>query len=340
MTMLHALLDGARRAARAWRLLLVLWVVNLAVAAPFAVALAHELDDSLGRGLAHREQAGGLDLGWYGELEAEAGPLAKTFGPQILGGGAFFDNLERWWRGDLLSLPPLLVGAGLLYALVWAFLLGGVLERLAWVGGRVVARERAAGFFAGCGRHFGRFVLLALLSAVFYYAVYRLARSGFGWLEDSTIDVTSETTVLLWVVAGAALVVLLLSIVRVVFDYAKIAVVADDRVGALSGLALGLRFVAARPLSTLGLYWLVGLAGVLLLSLYAAVAPGASGGSWPAVVLSLLLGQLAIAGKLALRLVTLGAETAFYAPTTGPQRSGPSIAASLPPRERRPTIAS
>ena len=344
MKMLHALVDGARRAGSAWRLLLLLWAVNLVVALPFAVALAHELDASMGRSLVHREGVETLDMRWYGELEAQVreanGGLAETFGPQILGAGAFFDNLERWWRGDHLSPPPLLVGAGLLYARVWAFLLGGVLERLAWLGGKVVARERAAGFFAGCGRHFARFVLLALLSAVFYYAVYALARSGFGRLEDATVDVTSERTVLLWVIAGTALVVLLLSLVRVVFDYAKIAVVADDRGGALfgasRGLAAALRFVAAHPLSTLGLYWLIALAGVLLLGLYAALAPTAGGGSWPAIVLAFLLGQLAIAGKLALRLVTLGAETAYYAPATAPQRATPTG----PPRERRPTIAS
>lgn len=342
MRMLRALADGARRAGRAWRLLLVLWLVNLVVALPLAVALAHELDDSLGRSLAHREQLEGLDLGWHGELRAQAGPLARTFGPEVLGGGAFFANLESWWRGDLLGGPPLLVGAGLLYALVWAFLLGGVLERLAWLGGRVVARERSAGFFAGCGRHASRFVVLALLSAAFYYCIYRFARAGFGWLEERSIDVTSERTVLLQVLAGAALVVLLLSVVRVLFDYAKIAVVADDRGdslfgpvgGALSGLAAALRFVAARPLSTLGLYWLIGVAGLLLLGLYSAVAPTAGGGSWPAVILAFLLGQLALVTKLALRLVTLGAETAYYAPAT----AGPGPAP--PPRERRPVIAS
>lgn len=342
MSVLHALLDGARRAGRAWRLLLVLWVVNLLVALPLAVALAHELGSDLGRSLAHRDQLEGLDMGWYGELRAEASPLVRTFGPEILGGGAFFENLERWWSGGVLDAPPLLVGAGLLYALVWAFLLGGVLERLAWLGGKVVARERAAGFFAGCGRHVSRFVLLALLSAVFYYFVYALARSGFGWLEEATIDVTSERTVLLWVAVGAALVVLLLSVVRVVFDYAKIAVVIEDRGdgpfavlrGAFAGLAAGLRFVAARPLSTLGLYWLIGLAGVLLLALYSAVAPTGGGGSWLAVILAFLLGQLAIVGKLALRLVTLGAETAYFAPTA----AGPAPAP--PARERRPIIAS
>jgi hypothetical protein len=358
--MLHALLDGARRAGRAWRLLLVLWVVNLLVALPLALALAQELGDDLGRSLAHRDQLEELELGWYGELQAEAQgpvkPLARTFGPAILGGGAFFGNLERWWSGRILDGPPLLVGAGLLYALVWAFLLGGVLERLAWLGGKVVARERAAGFFAGCGRHVSRFVLLALLSAVFYYFVFRLARSGFGWLEEATIDVTSEGTVLLWVALGAALVVLLLSVVRVIFDYAKIAVVIEDRGdgpfallrGTFAGLGAGLRFVAARPLSTLGLYWLIGLVGVLLLGLYSAVAPTGGGGSWPAVILAFLLGQLAIVGKLALRLVTLGAETAYFAPTASPHRrtpgaitgQGPTPPPTSPPREPRPIIAS
>ena len=347
MKMLHALLDGLRRAGRAWRLLLGLWLVNLLVALPFALALTQELGADLGRSAIQMEDDGdelvldpALDLGWLGELDARTGGLVDTFGPEILGAGAFFENLESWWRGDLLDGPPLLVGAGLLYALVWTFLLGGVLERLAWLGGRVAARERAAGFFAGCGRHFSRFLVLALLAGVFYYFVYSLSRWGFGALEEAMLDVTSERTVLLWVIPLTALVILLLSVVRVIFDYAKIAIVADDRgnllFATLQGLARGIRFVAAHPVSTLGLYWLIGLVGVLLLGLYSAIAPVTGGASWPVVLLFFVVGQLALVGKIALRLVTLASETALYSPAS----AHPQGSAATPARERRPVIAS
>ena len=300
----HAFAAGLVRARRSWRVVLLLWAVNLAVALPFAAAVAGEIRGSLGHSRVHRDLLAGFDAGWHGELQAEAGALGKTFGPELLGAGAFFENLERWWRGDLFSVPPALVVAGLLHAAAWAFLLGGVLERLARPGG-------GAGFFAACGRHAFRFLRLTLLSGVLYYLIYRLARAGFGAIEEASRDVTSERTVLLWVLAGAALTVLLLALVRVVFDYAKIAIVTHGRRSALAAAWAGARFVASRPFATLGLYAAFALLGALLLALYALLPPFAGVATWPTVILAFLVAQLALAAKIALRLALLGAEAAL-----------------------------
>jgi hypothetical protein len=308
--LLRALTTGLRRAGRAWRLVLLLWAVNLAVALPFAAAVAQELRGSLDRSRVHRELLAGFDAGWHGELQAEAGPLAKTFGPELLGAGAFFENLERWWSGGLLAVPPALVAAGLLHAGLWAFLLGGVLERLREPGGAAAAG--AAGFFAACGRHAFRFLRLALLSGVLYYLVYRLARAGFGALEVASRDVTSERSVLVWVLAGAGITILLLATVRVVFDYAKIAAVAHGRRSAVGAAWAGARFVASRPFATLGLWAAFALLGAVLLALYSLLPAFTGVATWASVVLALVVGQLALAAKLALRLALLGAEASYF----------------------------
>jgi len=298
----------------------LLWAVNLAVALPLAAVLAEEIKGSIGRSLVAEELLQGFDTGWHGELHHGASRLAETFGGELLGAGAFFENLERWWRGDLLSLPPALVAAGLLYAVVWAFLLGGVLERLAGSGGGADLPS----FFAACGRHWFRFLRLALLAAVLYYLVYRLVRAGFGALEAASRDLTSERTALLWVLAGAALTVLLLAAVRTVFDYAKIAVVAGRRRSALAAAWAGLRLVGRRPFATLGLYGAFAFLGALLLALYALLPPFAGAGTWATVLLAALVGQLALAAKLALRLGLLGAEVRLYAAPGAPPAPPPA----------------
>jgi len=311
MTWINALVNGFARLARAWKMVLLLWLVNVALAAPFAVALASDLDASLGKSRVHESLLEGFDMGWQGELQEDASGIVSTFGPELLRGGAFFENLERWWKGDLLSLPPLLVGAGLVYAVIWAFLLGGVIERLG-AGPHGAGAPGAAGFFGACGRSFFRFLRLALLSGVLYYLVYRLARAGFGWLSDSMRDVTVERTALAWTFVGLAVIVLLLTVIRVVFDYAKIAVVTEGRRSALGAAWRGLSFVGSRPVGTLLLYGVVTFGGLLLLALYAAIAPGPGQGTWLGVILAFLVGQLALASKLALRLGLLGSETAYF----------------------------
>ncbi|MFP3940441.1 MAG: hypothetical protein ACLF0P_09055 [Thermoanaerobaculia bacterium] len=318
MTAIRAFFDGFGRASGAWRLVLLLWLVNLAVAAPFAAAMARALQDSVGHSLVHRNLLERFDTGWHGELQAGAQGVVETFRPEVLGAGAFFDSLERWWTGGLLALPPVLVGTGIVYALVWAFLLGGVIERLHRPGEGAWADRatRAPGFFEACGRHFLRFVRLGIVAAVLYLLVYRLSRAAFSFLEDSLRDVTSERTALLWTLVGAAVTVLLLAGVRVVFDYAKISVVARQRRSALGAAWEGLRLVAARPFATLGLYAAYGLLGAGLLALYASLTPalGQTSGQagWSAALLALAAGQLAIVVRVGLRLALLGGEVSFF----------------------------
>ncbi len=316
----RAIREGLARAAGAPGLLALLWAVNLLVALPLAVTVGQAIQDSVGRSLVGERLAQGFDTRWQGELASDARGVVETFAPEVAGAGAFFRNLESWWSGRLFEVEPALLWTGLGYALVWVLLLGGVLERLArppGAGGEdgVAGREpwTLAGFFGASGRYFFRFLRLAALSGVLYYGIFRLARAGFHALERATRDVTSERTVLLWVLLGAALVVALLTLVRVVFDYARIAVVTEGRRSALAAAWTGLAFVLEHPLRTLGLYWGLAVAGLVLLGVYALVAPQAGPASWLGVALAFLFGQAALATRLGLRLATLGGETALFA---------------------------
>lgn len=319
MTLIRSIREGVVRAGSAPVLILFLWAVNLMVALPFAAVLAETIHDSAGDRLVSRELVAGFDPVWHDELEAGARGFERSFGPAIVGAGAFLRNLDAWWSGRLVADGGAggwgLVAAGFGYALVWALLLGGVIDRLGRGDGgsghgpwRLAARE----LFSAGGRYFFRFVRLAVLSGVAYLLIYLGARWLFGLIEEAARDVTVERTVLGWVVAGAALVVLLLSLVRVAFDYAKIAVVAEDRASVLGAAWSGIRFVARHPVRTLGLFWFFAGGALLLLWLYGALAPTAGPTSWAGVILAFLFGQLALATRLGLRLATLGGECALY----------------------------
>jgi len=311
MSWLKAIRTGLARSFGGPRLLVALWLVNLVVALPLAAVLG----SSIHRSVAHSPRAEGLvegfDTTWHGGYQATARGLEKTLEPSVVGVGAFLDNLEAWWTGHAFSGFPGLVAVGVLYALLWAFLLGGVLQRFArpeGFEGGVLSQS----FFGNCGRFFGRFVRLALLSAVLYLVIYGLARWYFRGLQSWTRDVTSERWVLFWVLIGAGLVVTLLMGVRLVFDLAKVMTVQEDRRGMVLAVGAALRFLVARPFTLVGLYVGLALLWLVVLALYALVAPTAGPASWTGVLLAFLLAQVVLAVKIGLRLSLLAGETAVY----------------------------
>ncbi len=300
---------GLGSALSAPGLLAWLWLANLLVALPAAVVVMAALEKSIGPSLVHENLRTGFDPGWFAEFEGEAEGIAATFTPAaVLGAGGFLKNLDAWLSGRLFELFPGALALGALYALIWACLLGGVLERFCQLGSAYPLRR----FLADGGEYFLRFLRLAVLSGVLYYLIYRLARWLFRRLEDLTRDATSETVILAWVLGASALVALCLTVVRMAFDYAKIATVLEKRRSMLGAALAGFRFVLARPLRTLGLVLGFAILGALALGLYAVLAPGAGQASAGAVLLAFLAGQALLVLKLLLRLSLLAGEMALY----------------------------
>jgi hypothetical protein len=322
----RASVSGVRRVFGAPGLLLGLWWVNVLVALPLAAGLAATLEDHLGRSETAGELVEGFDLVWLGELREARGDdaLVGTFEPELAGVGAFLANLDAWWSGALFGQAPVILGAGAVYALLWAFLLGGVLDRLLLPASDDPSRwrtGRSETFFARCGRTFPAFLGIAAAVGVVYFAVFWLARWAFGWLEGVSRDVTQESAVLPWVLGGAGVVALLLCLVRMVSDYAKLSLVLDDSLGSGRGRGLwtvpralwqGGRFVASHPLSTVGLALVFGLVWVVVLAVYALVAPEMGPSAGWAILAAFLFGQLALVAKLAVRLALLAAEGELY----------------------------
>jgi hypothetical protein len=118
------------------------------------------------------------------------------------------------------------------HAALITFLLGGVMDRL--------ARDRATasfGFFGASGLFFFRFLRLALVTVP---ACYALLIVIYPRLPGSP---TINTIVL----------IVLLSALHLLFDYAKIRMVVEDRRSALGALAAASRFVRRNPLATIAL---------------------------------------------------------------------------------------
>ena len=298
--------DGWRRVFAAPALALGVFALTLALAAPLAIAMSTLLRTHLGRSAVAADVAEGLNYDWWNEFLAQATGLGSTFTPTIVGFSATLDNLSS--VADAQPEQPLIVGALALYLAAWTFLAGGIVDRY--------ARQRrtgAHGFFAACGVFFFRFLRLAIVAAVVYgwlftYVHAWLFDDAYGWL---TRDVAVERVAFAWRAGLYVLLGILVVGANIVFDYAKVRAVVEDRRSMLGAIGAAMRFIRRRPGQVLGLYALNTLVFLLILGVWALLAPGA-GGAGVSMWFAFAAGQLYLFARLLLKLQFMASQTALF----------------------------
>ena len=100
-----------------------------------------------------------------------------------------------------------------------------------------------------------------------------------------------------------------LVVCNLVFDYARIRTVVEDRHSAIGAFVAGARFVRRHP-ATLRLYLINGAGFILLALVYALVAPGAPSGL--AIWIALALGQLYILLRHYVKLLFYASQVAYF----------------------------
>lgn len=204
-----------------------------------------------------------------------------------LGLGGFPFNISN--REYYQALSPAELSTLALFALAWVFLSGGVIDRLAR-GTRSSSRR----FFAACGACFGPLIRLAIL-ALATYAIVLI------WIEPAMARASDTMSEPARVTLFGALAILLFAI-ALVFDYARVRLVIEDRRSAVGALAASFRMLRAYPgrmLAAQGLFWL---ALVIWMTLRAPLP------SDPAFGLASLLA----AGEIFLKLALVATQAAIY----------------------------
>jgi hypothetical protein len=305
MKILSALRDGIGRVNRAPAVLFGVLLATFLAALPLGLTLRGMIGQHLGASLAAERAANGVNFEWWQEFRDQAAGVGTTFTPSILGFGAVLDNLSAVL--DNRSHAAAVAGAGAAYVLFWIFIVGGIIDRYAR--NRPV---RSHGFFSVSGVFFFRFLRLAVFAWIGYGVLFSYVHSWlFRWLypwvtRDFTVERSAfAVRVTLYLVFG-----LLLLAMNMLFDYAKIRAVVEDRRSMIGALLAGGRFVARHPVGTSALYLLNGTLFVLVLALYAAVVPGAGGLGRP-MWLGLATGQLYLLARLWVKLVFYASQTAF-----------------------------
>lgn len=321
MTIFSAIRDGLHRVSAGPKLIVWLWLVNFAMAIPLTIVMSNQIESAIGASLVHEKLRAGFDIDWYEEFANAANDLGKTFSPSVIGVGPFLGNLEAWLNGSLFTDYTGIVGLGIGYMVLWAFLLGGILDHFAHAQENLTAER----FFSASGRYFLRFLFLMALSWIFYFLVLAMiSPSLFSAIASATRDTTVERTVFFLTAGAFVIVALLLAVVNMAFDYAKISTVLHDHRNMLAAAGHGFRFILAHPAKTFGLYLILGTAALAFLGLYALIAPGANQASAVGVIAAFIVGQIFLVVKLITRLTFFGGQMALYEATAG-------VAAPLPP---------
>jgi hypothetical protein len=316
MLILAALRDGVRTVARSWGLVALLLGVNLGVAALLAVPLAEVLE----RDLRHHDAAGrmmyGFDFAWWSHWSEAQQDWKSSFGPDILGVGFAFKNLDLLLRGELPArlftrrgeLDPVILSLGAAYILIQTFLIGGILGVFRAPQGSWTLR----GLIHGSGFYFGRLARVACLALVADYVLFRLNVPLARFVDRRAFEAETETHAMTLVFGRYALLLLSLLFVHMISCYAKIIVVVEERSSAILALASSLSFCLRHVIRAAGHYLAVAGLGVLLLVVWSGLDGHWNATGYKSQLVTLLLAQGLIVGRIVLRLSLFGGQLALY----------------------------
>jgi hypothetical protein len=276
------------------------------VSLPLALVLRGMIAEHLGSSLAGDGAAAGVDYDWLQEFSDQATGIGVTLKPTIIGFGAVLDNLSAFL--DNTTRPLVIAGAASAYIVIWLFLAGGILDRY--------ARERptrAYGFFAASGTFFFRFLRLAVVQWAVYALLFGVLHRWLfdRWYPALTRDVTVERTAFFVRAAFYLAFGILIAACNLLFDYAKVRAVVEDRRSMIGALGGAVRFIRRNAAAAIGLYGLGFLTFLVVIAGYAAVAPG-SGGAGVMMWVGFVLGQLYILARLWTKLTFWASETALF----------------------------
>ena len=300
---------GFINTGKAARMVLLLFAVNLLISIILALPMYHSLKDSFGSSKVGDRMAEGFDYLWWQEFRDESQGLEGTFSPSILGKGAILNNLEGLIQLRFFRLPLAVLIMGLLYIILHNFLAGGILFTF----NQDTVKFKMKRFFDGSGTHFFRFLLLLLISWVVLFTLLSILEYGFSRLMDNVLNnAPSEITPFAYNLGFSLIIFFLILFFQMVFDYARIKTVLEERRDVLRTAFQAFGFVFRRPFSTLGLYYLIFLIQVAMTTGYVFLKEFIPQSDWYFVLIAFFVQQLFIFVIIWLRCLLYSSQMELY----------------------------
>jgi len=305
MSISRAFSQGFRKAGASFHWLLLIFVVQFLLVLFPGLAMKGAIQHSLEHKQAAVNMLQSFDEGWLNIFTHYGGGLEKTFRPAVSGPGAVLESLNAFLTGALSRTYVLFLGLGIIYLLVWTFFDGGLISRFQ-------KEPTGRGFFASSAHFFWRIFVVTFLAGVVYWLLFSYLLPWLnGLVSSATRETVDERVHFAYTVVKYLIIWLLAWSVSLVADYAKIHIVLRDLRNPITGLGRAFGFVYGNFFKTYGLYFLIGLVGIVVMVLYIWLAPGAAHASWGMVLFTFLFGEVYILWRIFLRALFLSAQTAL-----------------------------
>lgn len=272
MKTLSTYLLGIKRATSEGKMVWLLWLFNVL----FAGVLYFQCADYLNNVLA-------------GSGAAEK--FLKTFDMNTL-----FEMLT--FKGEGLSaILSLITTLIVVYIAVNILINGGILHILIYPWIRSEKRRLAPLFFEGAGKYFGRFLRLLIYSLLFWLGLIVVILILNLSLGSITRGGTNEALMLYLILARVIIAIFLIFLIKMVVDYARILIVAEDSRKVFRSLFQALGFVLKKLWGTLAIYYLFVLTSVVIFVIYAQVSKAVKTHALVPILASFALAQIFILSR-------------------------------------------
>lgn len=317
---------GVSRVWRTKRFVLFAWFVNVVVAMPLVLPALSQLDAYLRNTVMDESILRRMDGAWADSYRAdmENSEFIRSIDYTVFGYAPFVNHLDMQMNGTFVkslggflydlffrweinrTSTSLLFLLSVVYVCVNSFLAGAFIA--------VYSRQYPFSFteFLSEGaRWFGKFFRITLVALLVYVLFFNLF---VNWINSTIVQATragaSETAPYAYYMIRNVVVLFLFSFLSMIFDYARIRMVVDDRTSSLAASAGGTKFSFMNASTTYGLYLLLCLTGFVLIALYAIIESVIPQDSyWPLLFLFVL--------QQGYMLARFGLKAAFYACQTG-----------------------
>lgn len=308
MTLSNIVAQSIRSTNRSWRVITLLYICILLLAAAVAFGFHSALSSGFGDSMLPERLLEGFDSNVFNDfMRANEGFLAPFLA-------------QATWLTIFWLVLNTLLGGGIVAALKRGF------------------STSFGEFFSDCGTYLTRFFLLTLLSAFLFLVI------GVVWVMIvgvlySAMTAGSLTEVPNVTVAYIAAVVFLVPmiIIMMIIDYARVRIVVEDASSVFSAAWHSTKFVFRNFLVTVGWQLLMLLVLLLLAVLYWLLAEEFSMGTGFGIFLAFLLQQISVASRIWARLVNIGGQVQLYESRNAAEVSigavgfVPPVASPLPP---------